>query len=52
MKHIKTLIVMLLLSGSLSFIATSCGALSNMSEEDAYGLGWYTGRAIRTMIDN
>lgn len=31
---------------------TACGSFSNMSEQDAYDIGYGAGRALRYMIDN
>lgn len=40
--------IALLLTGML----TACGSFSNMSEQDAYDIGYGLGRAARYMIDN
>lgn len=49
MKKIKLLFVSLVLVFSL--LATSCGSLSNMSNEDAYNIGYGAGTLLRN-LDN
>lgn len=48
----------ILIVGSFAIVAsvilTACGSLSNISDSDAYGFGYYSGRIYRSMrgIDN
>lgn len=52
MKSIKGMAVLLSVAISAVVLLTSCGSFSNISEEDAYNWGYYTGKAIGSMIDN
>lgn len=37
---------------AVSLSVTSCGALMNMSEQDAWDVGYGAGTLLRNMIDN
>ncbi len=47
MKKVKTFIAILL----AALCVTACGSLSNMSEQDAYDIGYGIGRAASYFIE-
>ena len=50
--NIKSILIVLSIALSASVLLTACGAVNKINEEDAYNWGYYTGRAIRSMVDN
>lgn len=50
MKKLKILFTALVLM--FSVLLTSCGTMSNMSNEDAYNVGYGVGTLMRNAIDN
>ena len=52
MKKIKGIIIMMLLSVTVPIHLTSCGSLSNMSDDDAFDVGRGAGILLRNIIDN
>ncbi|MBO5262770.1 MAG: hypothetical protein J6B18_00760 [Bacteroidaceae bacterium] len=46
MKNVKIIIVMLFVALSV----TACGSMSNMSEQDAYDIGYGLGKAAGYML--
>ena len=53
MKKFTKEIIILTVAGFISITClVSCGSFSNMSYEDAYGIGYGIGTAGRVLIDN
>ncbi|MCH5329249.1 MAG: hypothetical protein J1E02_09530 [Coprobacter sp.] len=52
MKNLRKFIAAVIFASVCSGILTSCGAFSNMSDEDAFNVGWGAGTLLRNMIDN
>ncbi len=52
MRSFKKFATVLLAAISLSMLLTACGALSYMNEDEARQWGYYSGKALRGIIDN
>ncbi|MDE6445635.1 MAG: hypothetical protein K2L06_02085 [Alistipes sp.] len=52
MKNIRKISLRFCVALCAAVMLTACGSFSNMSEQDAYDIGYGIGRAARYVIDN
>lgn len=52
MKRIKYYVLLAALSAFAATCLTACSSFNNMSDEDAYNVGYGLGTAARYLIDN